>query len=243
MEFLCLQDYPNQGIPLNRERSVVTENTTLAAASPVESKALSEKFAHWIALYGAYLFLAGWSYLDYYLEVFGINSRWLELGANDTIARGFTVLFGVGAWLSGIYIAVLVISLVVEVFLKKRNRVVEAVAAMCLVLFLIPTFFVAKKAGIDQANTDRGAKTTLPTITFVQKLCAYRGKLVYVKGELFYIYNLANLPGGTIADKARSCPIDLDGGADSAAVPQLWLVRGNDLSDVRIIHYEKEAKP
>ncbi len=229
-----------RGPAFDQEIIVATRDTALVAAPP-ESKAFSEKLAHWIALYAAYLFLAGWTYIDYYFGVFGINSRWLELGLNDTIARGFTVLFSSGAWLSFIYVCVLVVSLVVEIFLTKNSRAISALASIALVLLFIPTYCVARKAGIEQANTDRSAKTTLPTITFMQKLCAYRGKLVYVKTDLFYIYNLANLSGGSSPDKTHPCPIDIDGG--STSVPQLWLVRASDLADMRIVQYEKEAKP
>lgn len=215
---------------------------------------LSTKFGHWTALYAAYLFLAGWAYLRHYFEVFGVDTGWLDFGLNDTIAQGFSVLFGTGWPLSLIYLVIFILSLALEVFWVNNSRKVNAGAACFLVLLFPVTFWVARCAGVKQANTDRGDKTSLPTITFAAGSCGYRGKAVYVKGESLYIYNLAYLGmdiGSTKAVpkstnpppvKPIACPFDL-GESSEVKVPELWLMRSGDLKDVRIVHYEKEAKP
>jgi hypothetical protein len=169
--------------------------------------------------------------------VFGIDTGWLDLGFNDTIAQGFSVLFGKGALLSVVYLSIFLLTLLLEVSGKKRSRIASALMLLCLVLLFPIAYGVARHAGTRQANTDRGDSTSLPTIAFTAGSCDYRGKLVYLKGDLFYIYNLAYQPGSG----KPTCPFDLKG--VSPLVPQLWLARSGDLKEVKVIHYLKETKP
>jgi hypothetical protein len=221
--------------------------------APTDKENLSGKFGHWTALYAAYLFLAGWAYLRRYFEVFGVDVGWLDFGFNDTIAQGFSVLFGKGRSLSVVYLAIFLVSLGIELFWVNRSQWVDASLAFGLVLFFPLTFWVAGCTGISQANTDRSDKTSLPTITFAAGPCGYRGKAVYVKGESLYIYDLDYLAAETgnpsvapnnkrPTEKPVVCPFDL-GESSEVHVPELWLMRSGDLKDVRIVHYEKEAKP
>jgi hypothetical protein len=213
---------------------MATATVPLALA---DKEDLSAKFGHWMALYAAFLFLAGWSYLKYYFRVFGVETGWLEFGFNDTLARGFSVLFGAGALLSIVYLSIFLLTLVVEVFFKKRSQIVDGLIPLLLVLLFPVTYGVARNAGIRQANTDRGNSTSLPTIAFTAGSCDYRGKLVYLKGDQFYVFNLAYLSSPA---KPASCQLDLAGAP--TLIPQLWLVRSSDLKEVRVIHYEREAK-
>ncbi len=203
--------------------------------APAEKEGLSAKFGHWMAMYAAYLFLAGWGYLTAYFAVFGMERGSVEFGFEDTIAEGFSLLFGRGAWLSLVYVTILVLALLIEVTLKKPGRFVDAGVILCLVLFFPLTYVIATRAGTSQAKIDRGPRTTLPTIAFTAPPCTYRGKLVLVKGELLYIYDLHYLPS---TRKAEGCPFELPDAA-TPSVPQLWLVRQADLKDTRVIHYGK----
>jgi len=54
-----------------------------------------------------FTFLAGWTYLDFYFAVFGINAKTLAFGLNDVITRGFTAVFDAGVWLSILYLIAL----------------------------------------------------------------------------------------------------------------------------------------
>jgi len=226
-----------------------------------KSESIATRFEYWFAIYAAYLFLAGWTYLDYYFALFGASAGWLEFGLNDTLARGFTVLFGTGGWMSVVYLVVLLVSLFVEIFLTSRGRLVSTVATLVLVIMFIPTYCIARRAGIRQANIDRGSTTMLPTVTFSDKGCTYRGDLLYAKGELLYVHNLVKVPDATVDDNMNSaaargsvqartkldstpipkCPIEV--GESSGMIPQLWLVRLDGLEDVRIVHYQKEVQP
>jgi len=202
-----------------------------------EKEGLSAKFGRWMAVYAAYLFLAGWGYLTEYFAVFGVKRGSVEFGFEDTIAEGFSLLFGRGAWwLSLVYVLILVLAVLIEVVWKKPGRMVDAGVILCLVLFFPLTYLIATRAGTNQAVADRGPRTTLPTIAFTAPPCDYRGKLVLIKGELLYIYDLQYLR------KAAGCPFDLPEPATSS-VPQLWLVRHADLKDTRVIHYGKGAQP
>jgi hypothetical protein len=226
-----------------------------------KSGSIATRFEYWFAIYAVYLFLAGWTYLDYYFAVFGASAGWLEFGLNDTLARGFTVLFGTGAWMSVVYLIVLLVSLIVEIFLTGSGRLVSTVATLLLVIMFIPTYCIARHAGIRQANIDRGSTTMLPTVTFSDKKCTYRGDLLYAKGGLLYVHNLVNVLDATATDGMNSaatkgtvqaetkpsatsipkCPIEV--GKSSGMIPQLWLVRLEGLEDVRIVHYQKEVRP
>jgi hypothetical protein len=201
-----------------------------------ETAGLAARFAHWLALYGAYLFVAGWTYLDHYFRVFGISPRWLELGVDDTVARGFAVLFGAGEALTWIYLTALAIAILIEYFFPARSRSINTAAAIALVLLFVPTYLVSRRAGISAANIDRSDKTTLPTVTFAQQSCSYMGKLVYLRNDTLFVSTLQQTgPAST-----GPCPIDRP--ADAGGVPQLWLLRSTDLQDVRVIHYDREAK-
>ena len=201
------------------------------------AEGLASKLGHWSAVYAAYLFLAGWSYIKFYFHVFGIDSNWLELGLNDTIAEGFSVLFGAGYYLSMIYLFVFLVSVGVEVYAKPR-RWLETAVALALVFLFPATFFTARRAGIQQADNDRGKRTSLPTVTFSVSSCDYKGKLVYLKGELLFIYRVSYL---TVPENAASCSIDVT--QTSEEVPQVWIARSGELKDMRVTHYQEEAKP
>lgn len=212
---------------------MASPGTPIGGPGQTQKEGISSKFAHWMALYAAYLFLAGWSYLKSFFHVFGIDTRWLDFGLNDTIAQGFTVLFSTGVWLSVVYLVIFLISLILEVLSTQRPRWLNTVAVVCLVLLFPATYWIASRAGIDRANTDRSDQTSLPTIVFTSGKCDYRGKLVYVKGDLFYVAKLvyANKPADGV-----SCTPDLSGGP--ARVPSIWVLKTADLSDINIVYYK-----
>jgi hypothetical protein len=221
-----------------RQDHLVKPNGALGDANPLsgDTAGLAARFAHWMALYAAYLFVAGWTYLDHYFRVFGISPRWLELGVDDTVTRGFAVLFGAGQALTWIYLTALAIAILVEYFFPARSRPINTAAAIALVLLFVPTYLVSRRAGISAANTDRSDKTTLPTVTFAQQQCSYKGKLVYLRNDTLFVSTLQQIePSST-----GPCPIAPPAGM--GGVPQLWLLRSTDLQDVRVTHYDKEAR-
>jgi len=224
-----------------------------------KAESIASRFEYWFAVYALYLFLAGWTYLDYYFAVFGASVSWLELGLNDTLAQGFIVLFGTGVWMSCVYLIVLLIALILEIFVKDNSRFISTIATLVLVVMFVPAYYIAKGAAVSQANIDRGPKTTLPTVTFSEKGCTYRGDLLHAKGGLLYVHNLVRVadttpksagkvPVTASAGQAREQPIPaalpkcpIEAQETSGTIPQLWLVRVDDLEDVRIVHYQKEA--
>ena len=110
--------------------------------------------------------------------------------------------------------------------------------AVALIVMLVPTYLVSRTAGVQAANRDRSGATRLATITFTQGHCDYRGKLVDLKSELLFVYNLAKVTGPISPDKP--CPIEP---LAESKVPPLWLIRSDAVSDARIIHYAQEAIP
>jgi hypothetical protein len=111
----------------------------------------------------------------------------------------------------------------------------SVLVSLVLVVFFPVTYCVARYAGVDQASTDRGSRSTLATLAFTAGSCDYEGKLVYVKGDSLYVHQLKYLPSST---KSASCPFDPIGSDND--VPQLWLVRLSDIKDARIIHYGRK---
>ena len=221
-----------------------------ANARVAEKEALSAKFARWFTLYAAFLFLAGWSYQESYFNVFGVDTTWLEFGVNDTIAKGFSVLFGAGVWLSWLYMVVFLLS-AIEELLSTRSRVIDSVVVLSLLL-LFPLFYLqATKVGRTQANIDRGLQSGLPVVTFSSGSCDYEGKLFYVKGDLLYVYEMHRIPESQSSVKdsesaagptqSMSCPFEV--ATTAGPIPQLFLARLADLQDVRVTYSPTEVAP
>ncbi len=206
---------------------------------PAKSDGIAGKFGAWIAVYAIYLILADWTYLDSYFAVFGINAKSLEFGLDDVLARAFTVLIDAGFLLSIVYLAVFGVSVIVEAF-KKDSGISYVITAILIVAGFVPTYYIAKSAGRDRANTDRGDRTKLAHLSFIEKGCSYHGKLVYLKGDTLYVYNLRPFPDNRAP--GPNCPIALPDKEHQSTIPQIWIIRNSELEDVRIDQYAKEAQ-
>jgi len=103
----------------------------------------------------------------------------------------------------------------------------------------------SRHVGIDEANTDRDSRTRLSTVLFTSGPCKFHGKLVALSGEVLYAQDI-------VADEMSvgSREKTADGGgveplckSSTPDVPQLSVIRIGDVKDLRVLHYERQAKP
>jgi len=147
-----------------------------------------------LPLYLVYVFLSGWTFLDYYFRFFGLNPRWLDLSFYDTLVKGFTILYTGGELLWPVYIAVLVLPFAFDGCLKDRHWVFsKLLPAVILFLLIVPVYCISREAGISQARFDKGDRSRLPSIIFTVHGQDYHGKLLMLKGGTYFIHKAAKV--------------------------------------------------
>jgi hypothetical protein len=186
-----------------------------------------------LPFYGIYIFVSGWAFLDYYYRSFGIEPRTLDIGFNDTLARGFTILFSgekltVLSFLSGagqLWLAY--ISLAVVTLLLKENLLDRSWLKIWLAFFLsallVWVYFVSRSAGAHRAELDKGENTRLPGITFRVGNCAYHGKLLLLRGGTYFIHDVILIGQEQQIDKNPNSRLELS------------VYSAQELSEVKII--------
>src|SRR5712692_7436112 len=76
-----------------------------------------------LPVYAVYVFIAGWTFSDYYFRYFGVNPKWLDLDFHDSLTKGFTILFGGGgARLACLYLLMVMVPLMSEGLHEVGNR-------------------------------------------------------------------------------------------------------------------------
>jgi hypothetical protein len=166
-----------------------------------------------------YIFLSGWAFDDYYFRFFGLDPKFLDLGFHYTLVRGFTVIFIGARWLSVLYIALLLIPSLVN---ASNWRSSKKIASMALLFVgLLPIVYVmSRSAGERRARVDSGSKSTLPAITFTIQKRPLVGKLLYIKGDLYFVH--------------RARPV----GSDDNANIELSAYKASEMEDVKIVGHE-----
>jgi hypothetical protein len=192
-----------------------------------KSSTLAERLGGWLTIYVAYLFVAGWTYSQAYFSEFYITPTALEFGLTETLVRGFTALFsGTGKWLSGVYLVILVVSQVAD-SIEWKKQFVNFLFVLLIALMFIPLYWIAGRAGRQQAHIDQGENTTLPPITFSIDKCDYLGSLLYLKGNTLFVYRLRLLPKKNV----QGCLVTAE---PPRGIIQSWVLQLENLQDVRI---------
>jgi|SRR5713226_4147582 len=178
-----------------------------------------------LPVYAVYIFIAGWTYSDFYFRSFGVNPRWLDIDFHDSLTKGFTILFGGGGAkrLGLVYLLMLIVPLVVEILHEVKNhpivrRVLELVLVAALAGLLPLTYCISRKAGISQAKLDKSDQSMLPTINFSVNKHPYIGQLLFMKNGMYYIHN--------VQDKGKS------------VVMEVSIFRAEDVSDVTLVEFK-----
>ena len=144
-----------------------------------------------LPLYIVCIFLSGWAYDDYYYRMFGLDPRFLDLGFHDTLVKGFTIIFSGAMWLVAPYAALAVGALLIGWVRAPWGRFI-CMAALFL-LSLIICYRLSRSAGEDAARIDMGDKSTLPDITFTVAKQDWRGRLVFLKGDVYFVHRARRL--------------------------------------------------
>lgn len=173
-----------------------------------------------VGLYVIYVFLSGWAFNDYYFRFFGIDPRFLDVSFYDTVLKGFVVLFTGAKWLWAVYALLLVLPIVLDSALRRWPVTRTLLLATIMVAALIPIYIVSRSAGESKARTDKGDHSSLPGITFSVQKRRYVGKLLYLKGDTYFI------------DRVR--PLGEEGQMNL----KLSVYKAADLSDVKVIEHQ-----
>jgi len=184
------------------------------------------------ALYVVYVFLSGWTFLDYYFREFSVDPRWLDLPPQELLVKGFTVLLTHGWWLWPIYAAMLIVPLIVDARPGLQKRVsARVITSMILFVALFGVYFASRSAAVAEAENDKSVHTHLPVILFSRKppcpaprsdaqpTCDYTGNVLAIRNGVFYVHH------STPANGQRQPSLTLS------------IFRAEDLDNVRLIEH------
>jgi len=177
-----------------------------------------------LPLYAVYLFIPGWTFYDYYFRYFGVNPRWLDIAFNDTLTRGFAILFAGGKELWWVYVPMVIAPIVSEGLRGLQNRpilkrVLEYALVILLVCIPVVTYIISRDVGIRQAKLDKSDQSTLPTVSFTANKHFYRGNLLFIRNGMYFIHNLKE------KDESRK-------------VQEVSIFRAEEVSDMKIVEFE-----
>jgi len=156
---------------------------------------------------------------NYYFRFFGLDPRFLDIGFHDTLLRGFTVMLSSSAWMWFIYPLLFGTTL----FLSRSEIAIEYKVPILLVVLvgtLLAIYCFSHRAGEEKARVDKGTMSTLPTIIFNYQHHALAGRLVYLKGDLYFV------------DRVRSQ------GGDHGGELQITIYRTSEIEDVQITEHQ-----
>jgi hypothetical protein len=145
----------------------------------VAQDGLIAKLAQLIALYVVYVFLSGWAFFDHYYREFGADPRWFDLPLQETLVKGFTILFSnafsllsIALW--AIYLLMIGVPLWGDGTKHRDHLWVRFSVGGFMVAALISVYFLSAHAGLSAARSDQGAPTRLALATFSLKSCVER---------------------------------------------------------------------
>jgi predicted outer membrane lipoprotein len=180
-----------------------------------------------LPVYAIYVFIAGWTYSDFYLRSFGVNPAWFDADFHDLLTRGFTIVFG-SKLLLWIYVVMVATPLAAEVVYERWGKLrwfLDLLLATAFGILLLLTYQGARDAGTNQAKVDQGDQSTLPVINLTIKQHYYVGHLLFLKNQTYYVHRLKDVTPGI------SVPRVLE---------MLSIFRAEEVSDVTIVEIPKE---
>jgi hypothetical protein len=203
------------------------------------------KLSGLIGLYAVFVYLSGWTFLDYYYRSFGLNTTWLDISITETLMKGFIILFEGGQLLWFIYVFVVVVPVLFEVFPRLRVHIMAQIVIACLMLSCLPiAYYISKSAGEKAAAIRQGPQTALPDVSFeIQCGRAFKkhvGKLLYVKNGFYYLHRVQPLEGQSVKQekpwKQENAPIeDMCPIPKSAEVGVLTVLRSEIVRELQIV--------
>jgi hypothetical protein len=216
----------------------------------MQQDGLVAKLTQLLALYVVYVFLSGWAFFDHYYREFGADPRWFDLPLQETLVKGFTVLFTNGALLWVLYLALVLIPLLTD-DPKLRDRMwVRVSTGVFMIVALVGIYFLSARAGASAAMEDKGTPTRLALSTFSWKPCLDRREAVEKQRNA--ASNIRADKKGKNSNAAMKESCDYSGqilifrsgtyymykvaplGEQAKATLELRVFRAEDLSDLRI---------
>ena len=173
-----------------------------------------------------YLFLFGWTFYYYYFASFGLDERFVDIGFYDTVVKGLTVLLHGSIFPT---LLVLFLFLAVSAFLKawwdKNRWLPDVILLAALLVIPICGYRLYRSAGLERASIDQGPNTKLPNIVFKQAGASMVGKLVYLKGDTYFIHDVR--PDRDVRPVSN----------EPESLHQLSILKASELSDVKVIEH------
>jgi len=137
----------------------MTTKTTNGETLPT-SKTSVEELGKLLAIIGFFLFFAGWVYLYYFYDYFGLSLSIVSLGYSDYIVYSFTVLT---SYYFTPLIALLLLWFLARTWLRKYLAFTVFLAA----LLFLGLFYLAKNVAKDRAFETRTSRSSLRRISFL----------------------------------------------------------------------------
>jgi hypothetical protein len=178
-----------------------------------------------VPFYIGYLFLSGWSFNSYYFRTLGLDARYLDISFYDTVVRGVILVITNHNLLIA---ALLLVAVPILIRVWLHNKPVLTTVLMLGVLGI--TFYTYRRsqiAGADRASLDQGNNTSLQSLSFKYAGVYRIGRLVYLKGDTYFIHNVHTLDN--VASHRGEPP----------ALPQISIFKASELSDVRVVENER----
>lgn len=174
-----------------------------------------------LPVYAVYVFIAGWTFYDYYFRYFGVNPRWLDIAFHDTLTKGFTILFnggGLKLWL--VYGLMLAVPLIAEVSreLQNHNFIRRVVEIVVLAAILPLIYWISREVGINQAKIDKGSQSALPTVSFTVNKHQSKGHLLFMRNGTYFVHNVDQ--------------------RDESDVQEVSIFRAEEVSDIKIVEFK-----
>jgi hypothetical protein len=206
--------------------SAGTANTP-SLEEPQTRASLISTVSQLLILYGVYVFISGWAFLDYYFRYYGIDPRWLDIGSYDILIKGFTALFTGGGWLWPLYILLIVIPVIAEFEVRRATLSVLLVSG-ALIVILLGVYWVSRNAGEAMAKKDKGDQSTLASITFRDKAenVQYHGKLVLFRSGTYFVHDAEPIPNPKTGITSYGSNIEVS------------VFRAEDITDIRIAEHQ-----
>ena len=185
-----------------------------------------------VSLYAVFVFMSGWTFLDFYYRRFGIYIRWLDLPISEVFMKGFIVLFEGAHWLWVLYIFIVVVPILFEVFPKLRRHIVVQFVMAALLLSCLPlTYYISRNAGQALAQQNQSAVSGLPNVRFTTSCGLYVGKLLFQKESSYYLHDVVLLKPANPLPEGCLQP------SDPKIADELTILKSELIHDLKISEY------
>jgi hypothetical protein len=190
------------------------------------------KISGLVGLYAVFVFISGWTFLDFYYRQFGVYTRWIDISIQETLMKGFIILFEGGHWLWAIYLFIIVVPILFEVFPRFQRHIVVQLLVACLMFSCLPlTYYISRNVAEVTAARNQSTASVLPDVRFSTKCGIYVGKLLYQRDSSYYLHDVRFLK------KANPLPDECLVPSDPHMAHELTILKSEVVHDLKIAEY------